>query len=138
MTISPDTNGKTYHGGCHCGAVTFVINGPLRAVRVCHCRDCLKLAGFTWSATNVPEDQITFTAGEEMIDWYQSSDIAVRGFCKSCHSQMFYRLHGTTALSVAPGALDNHDGLEVEGHIWRKGAPHICRGLDALDDLNDK
>ncbi|HGG64526.1 MAG TPA: GFA family protein, partial [Rhodobacteraceae bacterium] len=32
-------------GGCLCGAVTYVVNGPLRDVIACHCTQCRKSSG---------------------------------------------------------------------------------------------
>ncbi len=32
-------------GGCHCGAVRFVVRGKLRDVLICHCSDCRRHHG---------------------------------------------------------------------------------------------
>ena len=55
--------------------------------------------------------------GEQHITTYASSDIAERGFCAKCGSNLFYRLlapgpyQGFT--SIAFGILDEREGIEL-------------------------
>ena len=130
-----ETAGKIFTGGCHCGAVQFSAIGPLRPIVVCHCTDCLRLAGYSWAATAVADDRLSITQGAENLDWYQSSDIAQRGFCKTCHAQLFYRrIEGMT--SIAPGMLDNLDGLFVTGQIYRSSLAEACHVTPDVPELD--
>ncbi len=45
-------------GGCLCGQVTYKINGPLRPVIACHCKQCRKSSGHHVAATSVARDRI--------------------------------------------------------------------------------
>jgi len=130
------TEDKTYHGACHCGAVCFSAQGPLRAAVACHCEDCLRLAGYSWAATQVAEAGFTLTSGEESIDWYQSSDIAKRGFCKKCHAHMFYVLLNSGRVSIAVGMMDARDELSLAGQIYRASLTddlHLTADTPELD-----
>ena len=40
-----ETEGRSFDGGCHCGAIRFRVQGPLRQILMCHCSDCLKISG---------------------------------------------------------------------------------------------
>ena len=120
-TIS-DTEGKTFTGGCHCGGVRFRLTGPLRKVLICHCDDCRKLAGASWSATGVGNENCHFIS-DETLTWYDSSAWARRGFCNQCGSNLFYHLKGQGALSVATGMLDDASGLAVAGQIFKASHP---------------
>jgi len=135
MDSIKQTQGKQYAGGCHCGSIRFELTGPLRPIVICHCTDCLKLAGYSWGATNVDLSRFRFTQGEEHLDWYHSSDIAKRGFCKNCHAQLFYKRHDRQDISISPGMLDNLDGLYCAGHIYRHSLPSAIAHIDGLDDL---
>ena len=133
-----ETAGTVFSGGCHCGAVRFEAHGPLRPIVVCHCTDCFGLSGYSWAATAVDDTRFALTKGADNIDWYASSDFARRGFCKSCHAQMFYRLNDKAQTSVSPGMLDHLDGLYTAGHIYRASLPKACHiSSDAPDLMAD-
>ena len=136
MQAIEQTAGKQYDGGCHCGAIRFTLAGPLRPIVICHCTDCLGLAGYSWAATNVDLSRFSMTSGEAHLDWYDSSDIAKRGFCKKCHSQLFYKRHDREDISISPGMLDSLDGLYSAGHIYRHSLPSPIAHIDGLDDLD--
>merc|ERR1712185_708386 len=86
----PETEGRSFEGGCHCGNIRFRAEGPLRQILMCHCSDCLKLSGTSWGASAARADRITWLNGREPR-WYRSSPWAERGFCPDCGAQMFYR-----------------------------------------------
>lgn len=138
MDILENTIGKSYTGGCHCGAVKIKMTGPLYPFVACHCSDCLRTSGTSWAAAKLGLDQLEFTSGEENIDWYKSSDNAARGCCKTCHANMFFRLDGSDLISIAPGMFDNYDGLEIKGHIYRKSLPDVCQNWEARPDIDDE
>lgn len=101
-------------GGCLCGAVTYTIDGPLRPVVNCHCKQCRKSSGHFVAATSVARDKISIV-GE--VAWYQSSDTARRGFCANCGSNLFWDGGGEN-LSIHAGTLDGATGLQTRGHIF--------------------
>ncbi|MEO1919583.1 MAG: GFA family protein, partial [Paracoccaceae bacterium] len=101
-------------GGCLCGAVTYEVDGPLRPVVNCHCRQCRKTSGHHVAATSAARDQIR-TSGE--VTWYQSSDTARRGFCAACGSNLFWDGAGDN-LSIFAGTLDGETGQKTTGHIY--------------------
>ena len=74
---------KITKGSCNCGGVSWKAKGDMRPVIACHCGQCRKQTGMYYAATNVADDKFTVT-GEENLTWYQSSDVAKRGFCKHC------------------------------------------------------
>ena len=101
-------------GSCLCGAVRFTADGPFRPVIACHCVQCRKTSGHHVAATSAPRAGIAIT-GE--VTWYASSDVARRGFCATCGSQLFWDGAGEN-LSIFAGALDGPTGLKLAGHIF--------------------
>ena len=134
MDIIEQTKGKSYSGHCHCGAVQITMTGPLYPFVVC---DCLRTAGYTWAAAKLRHEQLTITQGAENIDWYASSDIAKRGFCKTCHAQMFFKENGSAFSSVSVGMFDDAQDMQTAGHIFRDGMPDCCQKIDNLPDVDD-
>lgn len=108
-----------HKGSCLCGAVTFVAEGPLRDVLVCHCTQCRHISGHCWAATAVPLERLHVTR-DDGLAWYQSSAGASRGFCRQCGASLFWAPLGEDRMSFAAGALDGPTGLRVSGH-WFTG-----------------
>ena len=101
-------------GGCLCGAVRYRVNGPLRPVVACHCVQCRKTSGHHVAATSAARQNVEI-AGE--VTWYASSEIARRGFCGTCGSNLFWDGPGVN-LSIFAGTLEGETGLTLKGHIF--------------------
>lgn len=102
------------HGSCLCGAVSFVVRGPLRPVVACHCQQCRKTSGHHVAATSALRAHIEIS-GE--VSWYASSKEARRGFCGTCGSNLFWDGPGSH-LSIFAGTLNAPTGLALKGHIF--------------------
>ncbi|HEY1124713.1 MAG TPA: GFA family protein [Sphingobium sp.] len=99
-------------GGCQCGAIRFEVRGEPAHVALCHCADCRRAAGapvVAWSA--FPEAQFTLLAGKSAE--YNSSGNAIRSFCPTCGTGLFYRnpdmLPGLVDVQLA--TLDDPEAL---------------------------
>ena len=78
----------TITGKCHCGAVSYAVDGDPIYEALCHCSDCRRHAGAPmvgWTA--FPADAVTVT-GETKV--YASSDHGRRQFCGRCGTGLFY------------------------------------------------
>jgi hypothetical protein len=111
----------TRRGGCLCGAVRYAVQGPLRAIIVCHCSECLRWTGRAWPATaaRVADVEIVDTGTE--LRWLaspRSVSGADRGFCARCGTSLFWRVPGEDRVSISAGTLDDAAGLHVAAHIW--------------------
>lgn len=104
-------------GSCLCGAVRFVVSGPLRGVVYCHCSQCRKQSGHYYAATNVAVADLK-TEGGENITWFAASDFAKRGFCSICGSALFWKHNEADEISVMAGAFEQPTGLKGEAHIF--------------------
>ncbi len=103
-------------GGCLCGRVRYRVTGPLRPVVYCHCGQCRRTSGHFVAATAVAKDALTIETGES-LEWFASSEIASRGFCRRCGSSLFWLPRGREYISIMAGTLDESDGLEAVEHI---------------------
>ncbi|MEM9433989.1 MAG: GFA family protein [Pseudomonadota bacterium] len=101
-------------GSCLCGAVSYVVTGPLRPVVACHCTQCRKSTGHFVSATSASRANVVVTG---TVSWFQSSASARRGFCRTCGSNLFWDGSGGN-LSIMAGSLDGPTGLSTSGHIF--------------------
>lgn len=95
---------------CLCGDVRFEATLPSRWVAHCHCTMCQRSGGsafVTW--VGLDEHQCRIDDPRGLLRWYQSSDLAERGFCSHCGSSLFFRsgrwvgeLHVTLANFTGP------------------------------------
>ena len=118
-------------GGCLCGSVRYRVSGPLRPVIYCHCHQCRRTSGHFVAATAVEKDALNIEANEG-LEWFASSDIASRGFCRRCGSSLFWIAEARDYVSIMAGTLDESTGLKAVEHIYVKDKGDY---YDLADDL---
>ena len=105
-------------GKCHCGGVRYEITGPVRQVVECHCESCRRLTGSVWHATGARLADVTINDDGGMLNWYRSSELVERGFCRTCGSTMFFRRDGGDTITITAGTLDQPTGLKLMMRIF--------------------
>ena len=117
-------------GGCQCGAVRYVLNGPPLAVYNCHCKDCQRLSGGTHTMSMVvSRPLLQLTAGRlhahEKVA--ASGRIAVMMLCTECGSLIWNEPMTAPDLRILkPGTLDDMSWAAPVGNIWTKSkAPFV-------------
>lgn len=108
-----------HRGSCLCGAVRFEVKGDLKPPSACHCTQCRKWTGHHEAGTDVPRDQITLH-GEDNVTWYQSSEKARRGFCRTCGSSLFWDPINRDWMGISMGAFDTPTETQLALHIYVK------------------
>ncbi len=91
-------------GSCLCGAVKVSAPSLSDSLGACHCNMCRKWSGGPFLAVDAGTD-VSFE-GEENVEIYDSSDWAQRGFCKTCGSNLFYKLKQTGQYIMSPTLFD--------------------------------
>jgi len=89
-------------GGCQCGAVRFAVEGGLGRASICHCRMCQK-AGGGFFGPFVTAHGVRWSRGAPK--YFQSSNVARRGFCGDCGTPLSFEGYGFVELSI--GAFDD-------------------------------
>ncbi|WP_298195108.1 GFA family protein [Novosphingobium sp.] len=105
-------------GGCQCGAVRYAVKGEAQHSSLCHCADCRKSAGAPmvgWAAYADADFEVT--QGEPVV--FNSSGSAMRAFCGTCGTGLFYRnaefLPGLVDIQTA--TLDDPEALPPQLHV---------------------
>lgn len=111
------TERKTTTGGCLCGAVRYSVTGKLRDVVNCHCSMCQRLHGSFGPHSKARKANISITESRGLA-WFQSSDVARRGFCRECGSGLFWEPLDFDGTGIIAGTLDAPTGLKTIGHIF--------------------
>lgn len=129
-----------YHGSCLCRAVSYCIDGPIKAVTHCHCSQCRKAHGAAFASYgSVPSAHLSVSDAEGAIRVFESSAGVSRSFCSTCGANLFWsNALGKFAdwVSVALGTLDTPFEPVRQKHVhvqsgwcWLEG-PH--RGSSPL------
>ena len=103
-------------GSCNCGAVRYEISGPMRQVIGCHCNQCRKSTGHFVAATSVDLEHFKIV-DDSGLHWFRSSDVAQRGFCRECGSNLFW-VSPEYGAGISAGSLDKPSGTKLVRHIF--------------------
>lgn len=121
-------------GSCLCGAVQYEIAGRPQAITHCHCSMCRKAHGAAFASYAEFESRgLRFTAGEQLISRYRSSEASQRSFCSRCGSNLLFESdEAPNRVYVAVGGVDSELQLRPSSHIFvGSKAPWF----DITDDL---
>ena len=106
-------------GSCLCGGVRFELSGWLSPIWMCHCSQCRKHSGVASNAKLLaPRKNLTWLAGEDLVQVYTLPTGSRTTFCRSCGSPA-PQLHPCGGAYLVPaGSLDDDPGVRVESHIF--------------------
>ncbi|KIT15118.1 GFA family protein [Jannaschia aquimarina] len=120
-------------GGCLCGAARYRLTEAPTSYGACHCGMCRRWSGGIELGVQVMPGGITWEA-DETVETYASSVWAERGFCRTCGSNLFWRLTAEGPMqgmmSLSAGSLDDMSGLlfDTEVYIDAKPDSHAFAG----------
>ena len=104
-------------GGCLCGNIRYIAEGPPNNVTNCHCRTCQQATGtamVTWA--EFPREAVSWERGE--VRWRRSSDKGERGFCPACGTPLTFRYLESLNVDLAVATMDDPDRLPPEDELW--------------------
>ena len=111
----------TRSGGCLCGAVRFVARLKDAGFGVCHCEMCRRWTGSALLGITVPDGDVDWT-GADHIATRQTSDWAMRAWCRECGSGLYFKVtldgpySGNVELPI--GLFDDPNGLNMTNEIY--------------------
>ena len=72
----------TYKGSCHCGAVSYEVEGEIDGVIQCNCSICHRKGAPLWF---VGRSQLTITKGADVLkDYTFNKHVIKHRFCPTC------------------------------------------------------
>jgi hypothetical protein len=71
-----------YKGGCHCGRVSFTVEGTIDSALSCNCSICYKRGSLLWF---VPRDKLMLATSENPAAMYTFNRHVIKHwFCPNC------------------------------------------------------
>lgn len=111
-------------GGCACGRVRFTARIENDEAYLCHCRMCQRATGsISIAFKGIRQDAVTW---EREPDWYRSSPIARRPFCRECGTSLGFAFPDSETMDLTVAAFDDpsrfvpthHFGAESMHRAW--------------------
>lgn len=115
--ITQIDSGQIHSGSCACGKVRYKVKGPLNDAVACHCIICRKTTGHYFASIDVAPENFELI-DQQGLQWYESTAIAKRGFCKYCGGQLFFKPCDSDKISVTAGTMDSPLGIAIKAHIY--------------------
>ena len=111
-------------GGCQCGRVRYTAQVSDHEAYLCHCRMCQRATGGVSIAfKNLARAEI---AWQHEPDWYASSEVARRPFCRECGTPLGFAFNTSDRIDLTVGSFDDpsdfrptsHFGVESMHRAW--------------------
>ncbi|HEX2762984.1 MAG TPA: GFA family protein [Allosphingosinicella sp.] len=131
-------------GGCACGRVRYVARVEDDDAYLCHCRMCQKATGGVSIAfKNMKKAAVTW---EREPDWYASSPIAKRPYCRECGTPLGFAFPDSENMDLTVGSFDDpsrfrprhHFGAESMHRAWLNTGGLTEKRSDEYQPLVDK
>ena len=117
---------ETLTGGCACGRIRFAAWIENDEAYLCHCRMCQRATGsISIAFKNVKQADVSW---ERAPDWYESSPIARRPYCRECGTSLGFAYPHSENMDLTVAAFDDparfrptlHFGVETMHRAWLK------------------
>ena len=118
---------EKYSGRCHCGMVTYKINGEPTWKVNCNCNWCQKTSGSAFRSFLIfKEEDITFD-GESLASYEDTKTehgrTMISQFCSNCGTQIGINAAGATGKQhISIGSLDQRKNINITDNIWAQEA----------------
>ncbi|KIY70177.1 DUF636-domain-containing protein, partial [Cylindrobasidium torrendii FP15055 ss-10] len=141
MTSAPKSL-KPVEGGCLCGDIRYKLNfasteecAKPYSAHLCHCSQCRKQSGalFLHFVVIYPPSTIEWLTPTKPTE-YASSEKAVRGFCATCGSSLYWK--SARYFEVVTGSIDAE---YLQGEEWKvlSTAGHQAYYQSAIKGVTD-
>ena len=112
-------------GGCHCGAVKYILRASPLSVQHCHCESCRKSTGALHATVGVMQRDKVEIEGAKNLSKYRTTPGFEQQFCRTCGCNLFaYDDDDATFflvdLPTLDGDLEPRHPKDMESHIFMK------------------
>ena len=102
-------------GGCACGKVRFTAQIADDEAYLCHCRMCQRSTGSVSIAFKQVHGADVAWHGEP--DWYDSSPIARRPYCRECGTSLGFQFREGEKMDLTVASFDKPERFQPKWHF---------------------
>ncbi len=119
-------------GGCACGRVRFEAAVESDDAYLCHCRMCQRATGSVSIAfKNLPRTAVTWMSEP---DWYDSSPIARRPYCRECGASLGFQFREGPNMDLTVAAFDDPERFRPTSHFGAESAHRAWLNTEGLPE----
>src|SRR5438067_11831724 len=121
-------------GGCACGRVRYTANIADDDAYLCHCRMCQRATGSVSIAfKNVKQADVIW---ESEPDWFDSSPIAVRPYCRECGTSFGFKFkEGRANMDLTVASFDDPSRFRPTHHFGAERIHRAWRNTGGLSEM---
>ena len=126
--------GDTMTGGCACGKVRFEADVEDDEAYLCHCRMCQRTTGsISIAFKNMAQARMRWLSEP---DWYESSAIARRPYCRECGTSLGFQFSGDSdKLDLTVAAFDDPSRFKPKHHFGAESMHRAWLNTDGLPEI---
>jgi hypothetical protein len=120
-------------GGCACGRIRYTTTADPEEAYLCHCRMCQRATGSVSIAfASFPLDGISW---EHEPDWYDSSPIARRPYCRECGTSLgFIFKQDSKRMDLTVASFDDPSVFTPKHHFGAEGIHRAWLNTEGLPE----
>jgi hypothetical protein len=121
-------------GGCACGRVRYMAQVHDDDAYLCHCRMCQRATGsISIAFKSVKEADATW---EQEPDWYDSSPIAQRPYCRECGTSFGFRFReGSDKMDLTVASFDDPSRFKPKHHFGAESMHRAWLNTEGLSEM---
>ena len=121
-------------GGCACGRVRYTASVEPHEAYLCHCRMCQRSTGSVSIAfINAQLDGIRW---EQEPDWFDSSPIARRPYCRECGTSLGFAFkEGTDKMDLTVASFDDPSPFKPKHHFGAESMHRAWINTEGLPEM---
>ena len=121
-------------GGCACGRVRYTVKIADDEAYLCHCRMCQRSTGSI--AIAFKKVKQADVAWGHQPDWYDSSPIAVRPYCRECGTSFGFRFKdGSENMDLTVASFDDPSRFRPKHHFGAESMHRAWLNTDGLPEM---
>ena len=124
--------GDRMSGGCMCGRIRYTAAISTDDAYLCHCRMCQRATGSVSIAfKNVQKADVAF---EHEPDWYESSPIASRPYCRECGTSLGFAHPDSERMDLTVASFDDPSRFKPTSHFGAESMHRSWLNTDGLPE----
>ena len=121
-------------GGCACGRVRYTATVHDNDAYLCHCRMCQRSTGsISIAFKNMKQADVLF---QHQPDWYDSSPIAERPYCRECGTSLGFRFkEGSDKMDLTVASFDDPSRFKPKHHFGAESMHRAWLNTEGLPEM---
>ncbi|HEU4696504.1 MAG TPA: GFA family protein [Sphingomicrobium sp.] len=121
-------------GGCACGRVRYAVLVDNDDAYLCHCRMCQRATGsLSIAFKGVKQADLRW---EQEPDWYESSPIAARPYCRECGTSLGFKFKdGGENMDLTVASFDDPSPFVPKHHFGAESMHRAWLNTEGLKEV---